>query len=200
MPKPFRYGERWPVYAGWWDKMKINSDRFAEFKAVADFAIKNKSIYQAIEKATGVPWYMIAVIHRRENISFKSYLGNGQSLARRTTIVPKNRGPFKKANVSWEEAFFNGAVDALTYEGYTKIKDWRLEKVLFFLEPFNGLGYFYHGIPSPYIFGGTNIQMRGKYVRDGVFDRRYWDTQPGCAPMLYMIAKGDPTVKFVRET
>lgn len=180
--------------------MTIDPRRLNEFQTVSDFAVAHKTTYKAIEAATGVPWYMIAVIHRRENISFKSYLGNGQSLLKRTTIEPKNRGPFKKSGVSWEQAFFNGAVDALQQEGYTNIKDWRLEKILFYLEKYNGIGYFYHGVPSSYIWSGTNIQMKGKYVKDGVFDRRVWDVQLGCAPMLYMISQLDDSVKFVRET
>lgn len=200
MPKPFRYAERWPAYAAFWDRMKINPERVSEFEIYARFAIANKATYLSIEKATGVPWSMIAVIHRRENISFKTYLGNGQSLLKRTTIVPKRRGPFKTPAVSWEKAFFNGAVDALSIEGYAAVKDWRLEKELYHLEQYNGIGYFLHGIPSPYLWGGTNIQVRGKYVRDGVLDLRYWDKQPGCAPLLWTIGKLDPTVKFIRET
>lgn len=200
MPRPFRYSERWPVYAKWWDRMKIKARRIGEFSEVADFALEHKGIYQEIEQATGVPWYMIAVIHRREKPSFRAYLGNGQSLLQRTTIKPKRRGPFKTSRVSWHKAFFNGAVDALRIERYTSIQDWRLEKMLYYLEKYNGIGYFWHGIPSPYIWGGTNIQVRGKYIRDRVFSRRHWDAQPGCAPMLYMIGKKDPSIVFVRET
>ena len=186
-----RYSAVWPTYAAEWDRMTVNTSRIVEFEGYAKFAIANKARYVEVEKATGVPWAMIAVIHRREgDANFNTYLGNGQSLARRTTEVPSGRGPFS--------SFQAGAVDALKVDQLTTVQDWRLEKQLYYLTSFNGWGYWPK--PSPYIWGGTNIQVIGKYVRDYVYDGSVWDTQPGCAPMLYMIAKIDPSVVFVRET
>ena len=190
-----RYSAIWPQYAKWWDQMKIKPGRVAEFEQMARYAIDHKGIYQTIEAKTGVPWAMIAVLHRREsNANFNTYLGNGQPLIHRTTIVPKGRGPFLGAT-----AFIDGAVDALKIDGLADVKDWRpVEKQLFWITGFNGWGY---GLkPSPYVWGGTNIQKPGKYVRDHVFDPRVWDTQPGAAPLLATIARLDPTVQFVRET
>jgi lysozyme family protein len=191
-----RYGIKWPEYAKQWDAMIINSDRVHEFEVEAHFAITHKSIYQEIEKASGVTWPHIAVIHRREgNADFNTYLGNGQRLDKKTTEVPEKRGPFLGPN-----AFFNGAIDALKLDGLTSIKDWRIEKELYFSELFNGPGYDMRGLPSPYIWGGTNIQKRGKYIADRKFDPNKLDPQPGCAPLLWMIAKLDPTITFIRET
>ncbi len=174
--------------------MTINADRRQEFERDAKFAIDHKGIYQSVELLTGVPWALISVIHRREGDSnFNTYLGNGQPLIHKTTIVPRGRGPFLGSH-----AFIDGAVDALKVDLLTDVKDWRLEKQLFWCEGFNGWGY--GAKPSPYIWGGTNIQIPGKYVRDHVFDPHVMDPQPGCAPMLATIAQLDPTVKFVRET
>ena len=103
---------------------------------------------------------MIAAIHRRESdCDFDTYLGNGEPLDEVTTLVPAGRGPFD----TWEE----GAIDALTYDGLTEVTDWRLEKMLFHLEKYNGLGY--HNktppLPSPYLWAGTNIQEPGSTSR-----------------------------------
>lgn len=191
-----KYGSKWPEYAKQWDAMRINPSRVQEFDKLARFAITNKARYQAIERATGVPWFLIAVIHRREgNANFGTYLGNGQSLARKTTIVPRGRGPF-----TGPDAFERGAIDALKIGGLDKVQDWRLEKCLFYCETFNGWGYANKGLPSPYVWGGTNIQKPGKYVSDGVFSKTAMDGQPGCAPILSMIAKLDPSITFIRET
>jgi lysozyme family protein len=191
-----RYSSKWPQYAAWWDRMTIKAGRQAEFERDAKFAIAHKEQYLAIEQKTGVRWYHIAVLHRRESdADFGTYLGNGQSLARRTTIVPKGRGPF-----TGPDAFVNGAIDALKIDGLSSVIDWRLEKILYYGELFNGAGYDGHGLPSPYLWGGTNIQQPGKYIRDGVFDRNVWDPQPGCAPMLAVMAKLDPTITFTRES
>lgn len=172
-----RYSLMWPRYAKWWDRMKIDPSREIEFDRLAEKLFANRERYGAIEAKSGVPWPLIAVLHLRESsCDFGTYLGNGQSLKRKTTIVPRGRGPF----TSFEE----GALDALRIDGLSAVKDWRLEKMLFFAEAFNGGGYALRGLPSPYVWGGTNIQQPGKFVRDGKFNPRVMDTQPGCAPIL----------------
>ena len=191
-----KYGSKWPEYARQWDAMVINADRAVEFERIARFAVDNKARYQAIEAKTGVSWPHIAVLHRRESdADFDTYLGNGEPLDRVTRLVPKGRGPF-----TGPDAFEKGAVDALHLDGLDDVPDWRLEKILYYCEIFNGAGYANRGLPSPYVWGGTNQQRPGKYVADGVFDPNAMDRQPGCAPILAMIARLDPSVKFVRET
>jgi lysozyme family protein len=188
-----RYAEKWPTYAKQWDGMTIKPARVAEFDRYARRLLAHKAEYHAIEDATGVPWWLVAVLHLRESdANFTTYLGNGQSLARKTTVVPIGRGPFK--------SFFDGAVDALRIDGLSSIKDWRLEKALYYCELFNGPGYHNRGLPAPYVWGGTSIQKPGKFVRDHVFSDRVMDPQPGCAPIIATIAKLDPSVTFARET
>lgn len=187
-----RYSKKWPTYREQWDSMTINPSRQKEFDRLARFAMEYRPHYITIEGNSGVPWAMIACLHRRESdADFTTYLGNGDRLDRKTVHVPRGRGPFN----SFEE----GAADALRLDGLTAVQDWRLEKVLYYCEIFNGAGYDAHGIPSPYLWGGTNIQRPGKYVADGVWSKTAMDTQPGCCPMLKTIMKLDPSVKFERE-
>jgi lysozyme family protein len=194
-----RYRDKWPEYAKQWDAMEIKPQRVNEFKQFATFAVANKPKYLSAAAKTGLNWYHIAILHKRESDSqdkdgnprFDSYLGNGQPLSKRTTIVPKGRGPFPN--------FDAGCVDAIHLDGLDGIRDWRLEKILFYCEVFNGGGYSRMGKPSPYNWGGTNIQVIGKYDYDNHFAPKKWDEQPGCAPMLWMIGQTDKTVQFVRE-
>lgn len=193
------YGRKWREYASQWDTMIIKPERVAEAVRAAQYAIANKSMYQSVQDATGVPWPMTACDHRREsdaedkygNPLFTSYLGNGQPLNRVTTIVPKDRGPF--------HSFLEGAKDAYAYDHMDKVIDWRLEKMLFWLEGFNGEGYHLRRLPSPYLWGGTNIQKKGKYIADHKWSPNALDKQLGVAPILVMITKYDPTVVYVRE-
>lgn len=188
-----RYRDKWPIYANEWDKMVIKPERMEEMKRYAQVAFDHKDVYQAIEAATGVPAPLVAVLHRRESdADFNTYLGNGDPLNRVTTHVPRGRGPFKN--------FVDGAVDALKLDGLDKVvPPWPIEKMLYYCEIFNGTGYNNRGLPSPYIWGGTNIQQRGKYVADGRFNSSAWDTQPGCAPILKLI--GDMVgYKYERES
>lgn len=190
----FSYGTEWPIYAKQWDEMDACDEGWARtFSDLADHAITNKMRYLGVEVETGVPWMMIAAIHRRESdCDWDTYLGNGEPLGQVTKLVPKGRGPFD----SWEE----GAIDALTYDGLTEVIDWRLEKMLFHLEKYNGLGYHNKGLPSPYLWAGTTIQEPGKYVADGKFDPDAWDKQPGCCGLLFAIHRIDPPAQYERET
>ena len=82
------------------------------------FAIAHKDIYSNLESKTGVPWAMLAVIHRRESdANFNTYLGNGDPLSHRTVNVPAGRGPFLP------NAFIAGGVDAIKVEGWSMIRD-----------------------------------------------------------------------------
>jgi len=176
--------------------MVINPNRVSRFMSEASYAIQYKATYQEVEAETEVPWPMIAVIHRREsNANFLTYLGNGQSLGQKTTITPIGRGPFYPPN-----AFVDGAIDAITMEGWGSVIDWRIEKQLYYCLLFNGIGSEAWGVPSSYIWGGTNVQKPGKWIRDHVWDPNFIDPQPGCAPLLWSIAKMDQTVVFSRET
>ena len=173
------YSAVWPTYSRQWDQMVIDQSRLSEFSILARYALDHKVAYQEIENATGVPWAMVAVIHRREGDGdFGTYLGNGQPLNIITTIVPRGRGPFN--------TFIAGAIDALRVDSLVSVKDWRLEKQLYYLTGFNGWGYWPK--PSPYIWGGSSIQTRGKYIADHVYNPLAWDSQPGCAPMLATIS------------
>jgi lysozyme family protein len=146
---------------------------------VADRLTLGKSRYQAVSKLTGVPWEVIAVIHEREASGrWDTYLGNGQLLSKKTTVVPKGRGPF----ATWEE----GAVDALVNAPpkTANNKDWTIGSTLTALEKYNGLGYADMGVPSPYIWAGTDQYVKGKYIADHKYDPNHVDEQLGCAGLL----------------
>lgn len=186
------YGSLWPTYATQWDHMQINPNKVAEFKSIAQRLVASKERYQAVEKKTGVPWYMIALIHERESSqSWKASLAQGDPWNKVSIHVPRGRGPFN----SWEEA----AIDALHIDKLDQVKDWRLEKILYYLELYNGWGYNAHSVPSAYVWAGSSVYTRGKYIADGVWSSSAVDTQPGCAPLLKTMQQLDPTIKPLRE-
>jgi lysozyme family protein len=149
--------------------------------------LRFKDRYVAVEKATGVPWDFIAVLHMREsNNDFRGVLHNGEKIigtGRKTRLVPARRGPFD----TWEEA----AVDALRIKGWVGKSDWDIGTKLARAQQFNGLGYFNRGVRSPYVWGGTNLQQPGKYVADHVWSKTHMDKQLGVAPVLARIAELD---------
>lgn len=151
--------------------------------------LKNRQRYADVAKITGVPWNVIAVIHYRESSGkFDGVLHNGQKIigtGKKTTLVPKGRGPFS----TWEAS----AIDALTNcSPYAaRNKDWTPGATLDLLERYNGLGYRNKGLPSPYLWAGTDQYVKGKYVADGKYDPNHVDRQLGCAAILMALSELD---------
>jgi lysozyme family protein len=187
-----------------WHAMHFKASRLHEFDTSARRLISpaSKARYMMISHATGVPWGIVGVVHLREGGgSFLTYLGNGQSLSRVTTLVPAGRGPFlNHANdPPGQDAFFRGAIDALELEGalaWGRTHGWGPASACTFTEKLNGYGYANKGLPSSYVWGGTNEQHIGKYVRDGVWDGSVWDTQLGTAGLLRYMSGLDPSVGY----
>lgn len=159
--------------------------------------LHDKLVYQKIELNTGVPTAVLMALSEREmSGNLHCYLGNGQHLTMRTTIVPKNRGPFPDT----PEGFITGALDALHLDGLDQIarapEGWTLPRAAYESELWNGFGYRSHGIPSPYVFGGMTVQKRGKYVRDGVYDSTMMDPQLGTIAIMEKLFELDPSLIF----
>jgi len=184
-------------YANLWNRAKVRSEQAAAVKAVALKIVANKAKYQAVEKATGVPSFMIGPIHNRESsLRFNAHLHCGTPLTRRTTLVPKGRPKAPPANgvaYTWEES----AIDALSMPPHdlSKVKNWSLERILYETEKYNGWGYLRKG-NSPYLWAATTEYRGGKYVADHVYDPNAWDKQLGCVALLKMLADLDSGVAF----
>jgi lysozyme family protein len=174
-----------------------NAKRWATAKVTRNFTSTAKSLvaakprYQTVEASTGVPWFVIAVIHERESSqNWFASLAQGDPWNRISVHVPAGRGPF----ASWEEAAVDALVDCAPY--LARNKDWSIGGTLTELEQYNGLGYAARGVPSPYLWSGTDQYKSGKYVRDGVYDSGAVDSQPGCAGLLLAMMALDRTVSF----
>ena len=172
-----------------WASAKLT--RGPEFDRVATRLVMSKPRYQAISGKTGVPWFVIAVIHERESgQNFTKSIAQGDPWNKVSVHVPKGRGPFG----SFEEA----AIDALTKCApyAANWKDWSAGGTMTLLEQYNGLGYSNKGLPSPYIWSGTDRYAKGKYVADGVFDPDAVDKQLGCAGLIIAMQTIDPSIQF----
>lgn len=177
-----------------WESAKITRSRLAEVAHVAQrlVAPNAKTSYLALENATGVPWWVIAVIHEREaSQDFSRSLAQGDRWDRVSRNVPRGRGPFP--------SFFAAGVDALVKCApfASRWKDWTPGGTLTLLELYNGTGYEdYHHEASPYIWGATDQEEWGKYVGDGDYQAHVWDTQIGCAALIRAMMAIDPSIQF----
>lgn len=145
----------------------------------------NYAAYAAIAAKTNIPVALIAALNERESSSdMHAYPGNGDPLNRRTTHVPRGRGPFTGPN-----AWINAALDAYHLDGLDQYpKDhWDMGFTLAVAEHFNGFGYRMHGLYSPYVWGGTDIYTVGRYDVDSHFiasGPNAIDHRPGCALLI----------------
>ncbi|MDQ0507434.1 peptidoglycan-binding protein [Xanthobacter agilis] len=180
------YEERWAA-------MTITPGRLSAIDAMARKIIAGTPRYQAAQAATGVPWAFIGVLHSREaSCDFRGVLHNGETIlgtGRKTRLAPAGRGPFS----TWEEA----AKDALAIKGYSPGSlVWSIPRCLYEGERFNGFGYRMRGVPSAYLWSGSNQYTRGKYIADSVWSATAVDQQMGIAPLMVRLMQLDPGVSF----
>lgn len=172
-----------------WNAAKLT--RGPEFIPVAKRLVAAKQRYLTVSAKTGIPWPFIAVTHERESgQNWSRSLAQGDPWNAVSVHIPSGRGPFN----SWEEAAYDALVNCAPHAA--RNKDWSLGGLLTLLEQYNGLGYASRGLPSPYIWSGTDQYKQGKYVRDGVFDPSVVDAQLGCAGLIMAMMQLDPSIKF----
>jgi lysozyme family protein len=177
-----------------WAVARVLTAKGPAFRATARRLVAAKDRYRRVASQTGVPWYVIAVIHEREaSQRWDASIAQGDPWDHVSKNVPRGRGPF----ASWDQA----AIDALTNcpPFAARWLQWSAGGALTLLEQYNGLGYANMGRPSPYIWAGTDQYARGKYVADGRYDPAEVDTQLGCAGLLLAMAEIDPSVALGRQ-
>ena len=144
--------------------------------------VRNRATYQRVSDATGVPWFLVGVLHQLEcDGRFDRRLSDGRP---------------QSATTSWEQS----AIDALQKErssgAWSGIPDpewqsWGIADILYRAEVYNGTGYMKRGRVSPYVYGGSRCYHRGKYTRDGHFNAHYVSRQVGAATLLKVMLARD---------
>jgi lysozyme family protein len=161
-----------------------------EAEQVIATMVANRARYQSVSSGTGVPWFVIAIIHSLEGgANFSKHLHNGDPLTGRTVRVPAGRPVAGIPPFTWEAS----ATDALVYKDMHKWKDWSIGGIMWNLERYNGFGYRTSRVamPTPYLWSGSNHYTSGKYVADGRFSASAVSQQVGAAVIIkMMIDKG----------
>jgi lysozyme family protein len=146
--------------------------------------------YEQVSASTGVPWYVIGLIHGMEcGFSFAEHLHNGDSLKHRTVQEPAGRPPASVGDPPFDWTV--SAIDALQYDSFTAWTDWSIAGICFKLEGYNGWGYRNHHpeVKSPYLWSYSNHYLRGKYVADGKWSSIAVSKQGGAITALNQMIK-----------
>ena len=184
------------TYQRLFELAQIRPERAKAVDSWCDKILLQKPRYQTIGTSLGVPWHFIAAAHMRESsLNFSKHLHNGDPLTARTVQVPAGRPKTGNPPFTFEQS----ASDALIYEGLDKWQDWSLPGTLYKLEAYNGWGYHYRKLASPYLWSFSQHFERGKFIKDGVFDPKAIDEQCGAATLLRRLSErqeiqfsGDP--------
>jgi len=184
-------------YAALWDMMAVRAEAQRAVERMARAIVAGRARYESVAAATGVPWYVVGLIHSLEaSLRFDAHLHNGDPLTARTVRVPKGRPRTGTPPFTWEES----ATDALRGQGLGRVTGWTVERIAYVMEGYNGWGYRRAGIaiPSPYLWSFSNHHTKGKFVRDGVYDPNAISRQAGAMPLLAALA-GITGIRLERE-
>src|SRR5690348_5019656 len=132
---------------------------------------------------------LAAIDYRESGANPTRAIGQGDPWDRVSVHVPKGYGPF------------SSKVDADVF--YLRLLDldepaypWTWSFACFECEGWNGFGYRSHGVRSPYLWGATNHQQRGKYVADGRWSSTQWDEQIGVVAIMTRMADLNPALSI----
>ncbi len=184
-----QYLELWP------GKTEKQVDNFKEKYEV------NKHLYEGVSNEVDMPPLLIAAIHKMESeMNFGTYLHNGQPLGEPTTIHPPGI-LFPKGKKGWRESAIHalgGNINDHSHPPKPSLKYFQqlrrkfginknttdMGKIAAFAEAYNGYGYRNKGKRTGYVYGGTNLTPRGRFVADGKFDRTKISQRVGVAGLI----------------
>lgn len=185
-------------YLSLWRTMEVREEWRKRIGEAAKKIIAGRERYAAVEAETGVPWWVIGIIHHLEaGCNFGRHLHNGDPLTARTVQKPRGRPLKGKPPFPWEES----AADALRLDKLDRVEEWTVTALAAALERYNGLGYRHEhpDVLSPYLWSGTRHYERGKYAKDGKFSPGLVSEQPGVMPLAAELARLDRSIDLVAE-
>jgi lysozyme family protein len=182
-------------YITLWESAVPRVDKAKDVDATAKKILANRGRYEYISSKSGVPFYVVGVIHAMESgCNFDTHLHCGDPLTARTRNEPKGHPRTGKPPFTWEFS----ALDALRLKNLQLVTDWSIPRICFELERYNGWGYrqYHPGTLSPYLWSGTSHYTKGKYVSDGKWSPSAVSGQSGAIAILMRLAKLDKSITF----
>jgi lysozyme family protein len=176
-------------YEKLWNTMTITDN--VNLPDIAKRIISRKQDYILVEEKTDVPWYLIACIHYMEaSLNFSSQIFNGEQWTKKTTLIPKGRGPWD----SWYEAACEAMIELKAKTGFTT---WDIPEICYMFESHNGWGYrkYHPNVKSPYLWSFSNHYSKGKYVADGKWSDDAVSRQLGAMTIIKKLSETDDIFK-----
>jgi lysozyme family protein len=187
-----------------WHNMKLAQARLPELDSVAKRLVDAKPRYLAVEDRLRklpsqhyfAPWWFTAICSEREYGGpphWDRQLAQGDPLSRVSWHDPAGRGPFTGED-AWLRGCLNALIDCAPYAA--SWHDWTPGGTATIWEEYNGLGYAARGVPSAYVWSGSDQYISGKFVADHVYRAGVVDVQEGCMPILSRMMLLDSSIAF----
>lgn len=200
-----------------WDNMHIAAARLPGLHARASVlcAPENKARYQGVTDRLAelaakdpsihpVDWWFVAIVSEREYGGpphWDRQLGQGDHLNEKSHNVPAGMGPYLNhpgdstpGNDAWTRCCVDVLVNSAPFAAKWKL--WTPGGVATIFEEYNGLGYAAMGVPSAYVWSGSDQYVHGKYIADHVYRANVTDVQEGCMPLLAAMMAVDNSITF----
>lgn len=181
--------------ARWRAAVVSPKNRIALDVAVAMY-LRNQYRYEAIAnmKPGTVPPVVLFCLHMRESdCNFKCSPAQGDSLMHRSVHVPRGRIPNAEPPYTFEQS----AYDSYFNVDRLDLRNWKtVQGTMDAVTAFNGWGPEYRGLPSGYTWAATSVYRGGKFVADGHWSAKAWDTQLGCAAVLLRMRQRGIVIPF----
>lgn len=176
-----KYSQLQAEYEAEWANCQIRPEKQANVDAaLAKLRAHQAEYEQAAAPFNGMPWQFIGIIHGMETgFRMDRHFHNGDPLTARTIRVPSGR-PLGTPPFTWQAS----ARDAMVQKGFDTVTDWSVPHTLYLWETYNGFGYRFKGLRTPYLWSFSNLYSKGRYVADSVFDPNSVSKQCGAAVML----------------
>jgi lysozyme family protein len=172
------------AYENYFWSANLRSDRLAQIDALVDKLTAAKARLERVGQAVATPWYVVGAVWIEEaGGNFAVHLHNGDPLTAQTRNFPRNRPPDwpPPAGVDpWEYS----ATDAMRVYKLNDLSTARIGDILARLEQSNGIGYQKRGIFSPYLWSGTDLYEKGKFLPDHYFSPDVVSQQVGIAALF----------------
>jgi lysozyme family protein len=193
-----------------WQNMRLDNTRVPAFQSTAArlCAPVPKARFQEVTTAlvkagySAVPWWFVAVVAEREYGGpphWDKQLGQGDPLDQVSHNDPAGRGPFRQGpppDDPWLRCCLDALIDCAPHAALWN--DWTSGGTMTLWEEYNGLGYAARGVPSAYVWSGTDQYVSGKYVADHEYRANVKDVQEGCAPILDEMMILDRSIQFAQ--
>lgn len=164
--------------------------RPTQVEEAVQFLLPKMDLYVKEQNETKVPAVLLAALdYREDNANPARAIGQGDPWNRVSVHVPRGHGP-------WTSKF-----DAdVHYIRYDHLDDnsapWSWPYACWKGEAWNGFGPRAHGIHTGYLWAGTSVYTRGKYVADGQWDPTVIDQQLGIIPVMKRLIALRPALAF----